>query len=625
MKEIKEEGVNVEDIKEDLEVFDKIHRMSNDIDDWIIKDKEDGFHPALDFKNSRAYIGVWLPKRIENKGKMSIEERFAVITSDHIIFELQKEDNPLVYPGKLRNRWSTYSIKRYLNKIPSLVDFPSIFNEIKAILKYYMDLQDENDYNLIALWIIGTYFHPMFNSYPYLFFNAVKRSGKTKLMTIISLLAFNARLNLDPTSATTFRLVNDNRCTLLFDEAETITSKDKKALRLLLNSGYKQGGTVARAQEGRRTGAFYVKEYNMYGPKCIANISGIEDVLEDRCITLIMKRTRNRIIANREIDLADPKWQEIRDKLYLLVLEHFETLKFFYQNLNVLFSSVVSEISDFKVTEPESAKSKGSSVVSVVSVVKKKDNTNNESVIYLPNKLHQEIETTPETTLTTLNNVSNMYTNINNIDTNNNKSSDNIYNSVYVSPPTLHFTNYTKEKKSSDNDKKSSDNDKNLNFLWRFTARDVELWKPILALAKCVDESLFDGFFEYIDKKIKEKVVEDTTESIDLNLVRILFIMFRDGIDYYKIKDITEKLKNNGEYDFLNTRKVGRAMRRLGFSDKRRVGSGVEYKLSMDKIMDIATRLNLDIEELEIERASEREKYPEGIPTSKNPFGGYEK
>ncbi|GAF97267.1 unnamed protein product, partial [marine sediment metagenome] len=45
------------------------------------------------------------------------------------------------------------------------------YENIIKVLKHYLDM-NEDYYSLISIWIIGTYFHKDFNSYPYLYFNA---------------------------------------------------------------------------------------------------------------------------------------------------------------------------------------------------------------------------------------------------------------------------------------------------------------------------------------------------------------------------------------------------------------------------------------------------------------------
>jgi len=49
----------------------------------------------------------------------------------------------------------------------------NLYTAIIRILKNYIDTSEETC-SIISLWIIGTYVHDLFSSYPYLFFNAMK-------------------------------------------------------------------------------------------------------------------------------------------------------------------------------------------------------------------------------------------------------------------------------------------------------------------------------------------------------------------------------------------------------------------------------------------------------------------
>ena len=68
-----------------------------------------------------------------------------------------------------------------------------ILNEIENELRKYIELaEDEREYTLISLWIIGTYLQPIWISYPYIGISGAKRTGKSKLLKFIEMLAFNA-------------------------------------------------------------------------------------------------------------------------------------------------------------------------------------------------------------------------------------------------------------------------------------------------------------------------------------------------------------------------------------------------------------------------------------------------
>lgn len=169
------------------------------------------------------------------------------------------------------------------------------YDNIIEILKYYLDI-DEKYYNIIALWIIGTYFHKEFPSYPFLYLNAMKGSGKTRSLGLIAKLSKDGEVLKSITEAVLFRTIG----TIAIDEFEGITRKGNENLRELLNSSYKKGSVVKRmkqkkTQEGTE---MVVERFNSYRPIVLANISGMENVLGDRCITLILEKSKNKQITN---------------------------------------------------------------------------------------------------------------------------------------------------------------------------------------------------------------------------------------------------------------------------------------------------------------------------------------
>lgn len=166
------------------------------------------------------------------------------------------------------------------------------YDLIMQVLKYYMDLKEEY-YNLITLWIIGTYFHKQFNTYPVLFINAMKGSGKTRLENLIKNLSLNGEVILSLTEAVFFRSNNDT--TMIIDEFESLASKEKATLRELLNACYKKGNKVKRMRktktvEGEKQ---VIEEFEIYRPLVLANINGIEEVLSDRSISIYLEKSSN--------------------------------------------------------------------------------------------------------------------------------------------------------------------------------------------------------------------------------------------------------------------------------------------------------------------------------------------
>lgn len=188
----------------------------------------------------------------------------------------------------------------------------SVYNNIIEVLKKYCDLKEEY-YSIIAIWIIGTYFHKQFPTYPYLFFNAMKGSGKTRLMKLILHLAKDGNLMNNMSESVLFRTASQR--TIGIDEFENIGSKEKSLLRELLNSAYKKGTVVERAKKSYSEDGdkWEIERYDIYCPLLIANITGMDEVLGDRCISLIIdKSSKKNITRLLELFDIDPMIQEIK-------------------------------------------------------------------------------------------------------------------------------------------------------------------------------------------------------------------------------------------------------------------------------------------------------------------------
>lgn len=155
-------------------------------------------------------------------------------------------------------------------------------------LKKYCDLKEEY-YSLITIWILGTYFHQSFPTYPYLFFNAMRGSGKTRLLNLICTLTRKGEVINSLTEAVLFR---ENNC-IGIDEFEDAGKKGFENLKELLNVAYKKGGVVKRARkiknlEGENQ---EIQTFQVYRPIAMANISGMDNILGDRCIKCIVEKS----------------------------------------------------------------------------------------------------------------------------------------------------------------------------------------------------------------------------------------------------------------------------------------------------------------------------------------------
>jgi len=180
-------------------------------------------------------------------------------------------------------------------------------------IKKYSDI-DERYYSLIAIWIMGTYFHNNFPTYPFLFLNAMKGSGKSRLLKLITHLSKEGQMLTSVSEAVLFRTTG----TLGIDEFENATNKNSDNLRELLNACYKKGNSVKRMAKTKKDGNedYEVKEFDVYRPICMANINGMESVTGDRCIQIVLERSNCKFITRRmEMFDLDPMIQNVKKML----------------------------------------------------------------------------------------------------------------------------------------------------------------------------------------------------------------------------------------------------------------------------------------------------------------------
>lgn len=283
--------------------------------------------PALGFRRDVALVTVSVIER--TKGNKLNTQPYLVtstrelrrLSDEQIIMINQQEVALKVIPdgSEFLMRWRYSDIRRYLDG--ETIQPGGVFAAIHDLFKTYVDFRSDIESRLLTLWTIGTYFYTMFPAYPYLALNGPKNSGKSTVMRVLQPLAFNMITTSDPTGSSMFRLIHQTSCTVGIDEAERYHNpKDPgmQQIRQLLNSGYKQGMPAIRV-----TGDdLKPQAFDVYSPKILAAIMGLEDILASRCIAIPMRRTTLKMPSFP----PDFEGAPLRHQLYTLALTHFQTV-----------------------------------------------------------------------------------------------------------------------------------------------------------------------------------------------------------------------------------------------------------------------------------------------------------
>ena len=137
-------------------------------------------------------------------------------------------------------------------------------------------------------------------------------AGKTTILDVLALTAKNPIQADNVTEAVLFRMIDDLRPTLLFDEIDAVFAKTKsdsaEGIRQVLNSGYRKGKLAYRCVPP----SHHVVGFDAFCPKATAGLNKLPSTLAHRSIPILMKPPRPRDVYE---DL-DP--EEVIDEAELL-------------------------------------------------------------------------------------------------------------------------------------------------------------------------------------------------------------------------------------------------------------------------------------------------------------------
>ncbi len=200
------------------------------------------------------------------------------------------------------------------NKEIQLKSFLSeCFLQIQKYLSYYIDAP-ESTIKLISLWILASYFHDDFPTFPILYINAMRGSGKTRTLNFISHLALGQPSRIQ-NSISESALFHSKKEVLCIDEFEP-KATERNNLNLLLNSCYKKGSKVSRMMKRKtREGENFEKqEHDLYIPVVLGNINGLDGVLQDRALIVYLEKSFNKIKSSH-IEDFEQRLKLLKEKL----------------------------------------------------------------------------------------------------------------------------------------------------------------------------------------------------------------------------------------------------------------------------------------------------------------------
>lgn len=411
------------------------------------------------------------------------------------------------------------------------------YNRLHSILSKYMDATPR-DLAVFSCWLISVLNHNKFPTFPYLYLNAMKGSGKSRFLKLAAHLV-DGKHTMSLTPAVLFR----TKGPLMIDEAESLSSKEKADLRELLNAAYKKGMKVMRAKKIERTGETVIDEHDSYRAVCLANINGVDDVLEDRCIKRTLEKSFNKEITRRiELFDLDPDIQA-----------------WFYER--VVFLDSVEE--DQKVSRG----SRGSGDERGLEII--------EDVVGKLVEYYNGVTYVVPTTATTA-----------------------TAPTIVLSPQVLQALPETDL--FSDNEKTAAKIYNRINNT-EIQGRELELWLPLLVSAALVSDDLLEEIVQAALEQLVDRTSTNANENRDVVLIGFLSSMLVDEQEgaWLPLSTIVNKYKTQCPDDekWFTPQWVAKALERNKLvQDKRRLNGARQIILNFQKVAEKAKQFGVDNE-----------------------------
>lgn len=214
---------------------------------------------------------------------------------------------------------------RLVTQIPELAD---ALDSAQRAIRRYCVLPDAASYDAVTLWAAASHVVPALDVAPRLVIrSAEKRSGKTRLLEVLSLLVNDPVRFADVSVPYLFRRIEkagDTPPTLMLDEADAIFSAGRpsersEALRGILNTGFQRGFLYGRVEKPNNQ----LKEYRVFALAAIASIGALPDTIEDRAIVLTMRRrSGTELVEQFRLRDAGEYLAVVRHRLHRLLTDH---------------------------------------------------------------------------------------------------------------------------------------------------------------------------------------------------------------------------------------------------------------------------------------------------------------
>lgn len=202
-------------------------------------------------------------------------------------------------------------------------DLTTLSGEVRDFIHKWCDVSPDYE-NIATIYPFHAWVYDRFYTVPYLRVQADWGSGKTRFLDTEGGLCYRAINIAGATAAVIYRLQDEWKGTLVWDEADLLDSSTRSDMVKILNLGFERGHFIPRCGQDNYND---IEAFDPFGPKILASRNAFTDnAFESRCFTEILQETTRDDIPQSLNDEFHRRQEELRSKLLMFRLKHWSQL-----------------------------------------------------------------------------------------------------------------------------------------------------------------------------------------------------------------------------------------------------------------------------------------------------------
>lgn len=245
-------------------------------------------------------------------------------------------------PYKLLNERTHSAILNLLLEIQNndKIKFKSIsdiFIELVTIAQWYLDLGNQENYYVLALWIIASYYRPLFMWQGYLIFYGMRDVGKSTALSMLSNTCFNGSgtISGNKSESNLMRLAGGTHGLIIVDHYEEVKKnplKNQTYVEFLENAWFKNA-TYERqnAYDHSKEEVFKIASSVTIGTRAL------NQTFHEKGIIITMIESGDSQYQDRSAKMdEDPRFLHVQKDLMAMALNYQEKVMESYYNMEVI-------------------------------------------------------------------------------------------------------------------------------------------------------------------------------------------------------------------------------------------------------------------------------------------------